>query len=109
MVSRADPNTEFFPGANPHPVMRVLDDGTLIYANASSQPVLKALGLTVDREVPAEWLQQLHTADGPIEVRVGARTFLAVRLPDLRFTPDPPGPAQNVVVVEWLRPSSIDA
>lgn len=88
MVSRADPNTEFFPGANPHPVMRVTDDGTLIYANATSQPVLEALGLTVDRPVPADWLDRLHTADGPIDVRVGPRTFelLAVRLPDLRFT-----------------------
>lgn len=88
MVSRADPNAEFFPGANPHPVMRVHDDGTLIYANPASRPLLEALGLTVDRQVPAEWLQQLHTADGPLDVRVGARTFelLAVRLPDLRFT-----------------------
>lgn len=88
MVSRADPNTEFFPGANPHPVMRVTDDGMLIYANATSGPVLEALGLTVDRPVPDEWLQQLHAAAGPLEVRVGLRTFelLAVRLPDLGFT-----------------------
>jgi class 3 adenylate cyclase len=88
MVSRADPNTEFFPGANPHPVMRVTDDGTLIYANATSRPLLDALGLTVDRPVPPDWLDQLHTADGPLDVRVGPRTFelLAVRLPDLRFT-----------------------
>ena len=88
MVSRADPNTEFFPGANPHPVMRVTDDGVLIYANATSQPLLDALGLTVDRPVPNDWLRQLHTSDGPLDVRVGPRTFelLAVRLPDLRFT-----------------------
>lgn len=88
MVSRADPNTEFFPGANPNPVMRVTDDGVLIYANAASGPLLDALGLTVDRPVPGEWLQQLLTADGPLDVRVGLRTFelLAVRLPDLRFT-----------------------
>lgn len=88
MVSRADPNTEFFPGANPHPVMRVTDDGVLIYANATSQPLLDALGLTVDRPVAASWLEQLHTGGGPLEVRVGPRTFelLAVRLPDLRFT-----------------------
>ena len=88
MVSRADPNTEFFPGANPHPVMRVTDDGMLIYANPASRPLLDALGLAVDRPVPEAWLQRLHTADGPLDVRVGPRTFelLAVRLPDLRFT-----------------------
>jgi class 3 adenylate cyclase len=88
MVSRADPKTEFFPGANPHPVMRVTDDGALIYANASSQPVLDALGLVVGDAVPAEWMTRLMTADGPIDVRVGPRTFelLAVRLTDLRFT-----------------------
>ncbi|HSL77649.1 MAG TPA: adenylate/guanylate cyclase domain-containing protein [Candidatus Limnocylindrales bacterium] len=88
MVSRADPNTEFFPGANPHPVMRVTDDGDLIYANVASQPVLDALGLVVGQPVPAEWLERLMTTEGPIDVRVGPRTFelLAVRLRDLRFT-----------------------
>jgi class 3 adenylate cyclase len=87
-VARADPNTEFFPGANPHPVMRVTDDGVLIYANAASGSLLEALGLTVDRPVPPEWLERLHTADGPLDVRVGPRTYelLAVRLADLRFT-----------------------
>jgi class 3 adenylate cyclase len=88
MVSPADRQTEFFPGANPHPVMRVTDDGELIYGNASSQPVLEALGLVVGETVPAEWLERLLTADGPIDVRVGPRTFelLAVGLPDLGFT-----------------------
>jgi class 3 adenylate cyclase len=88
MVSRADPNTEYFPGSNPHPVMRVTDDGRLIYANSTSQPVLDALGLVVDRSVPPDWLERLLTADGPIDVRVGVRTFelLAVRVPTLAFT-----------------------
>jgi class 3 adenylate cyclase len=87
MVSPADPKTEFFPGANPHPVMRVATDGELIYANAASQPVIDALGLVVGQAVPAAWLETLLTSDGPIDVRVGARTFelLAVPLPDLGF------------------------
>jgi class 3 adenylate cyclase len=68
--------------------MRVTDDGVLIYANAASGSLLEALGLTVDRPVPPEWLERLHTADGPLDVRVGPRTYelLAVRLADLRFT-----------------------
>ncbi len=88
MPSRADPRTEYFPGANPHPVMRVAHDGMLIYANAASQPLLEALELTVDEPVPRPWFERVQSADGPIDVRVGARTFelLAVRLPDLGFT-----------------------
>jgi class 3 adenylate cyclase len=88
MVSPADPKTEFFPGANPHPVLRVANDGELIYANASSQPVIEALGLVVGQAVPAAWLDLLSTSDDPIDVRVGPRTYelLAVRLPELGFT-----------------------
>jgi class 3 adenylate cyclase len=88
MPSRADPRTEYFPGANPHPVMRVAHDGMLIYANAASQPLLEALGLTVDESVPQDWFERIESADGPIDVRIGPRTFelLAVRLPDLGFT-----------------------
>lgn len=88
MVSPADPKTEFFPGANPHPVLRVSNDGELIYANATSRPVIDALGLVVGEAVPADWLELLLTSDEPIDVRVGVRTYelLAVRLPELGFT-----------------------
>ena len=88
MVSAPDPKTELFPGANPHPVLRVADDGVLIYANAASRPVIEALGLVVDQAVPATWLDLLLTSEGPIDVRVGPRTYelLAVRLPDVGFT-----------------------
>jgi class 3 adenylate cyclase len=88
MTSRADPKTEFFPGANPHPVLRVTDDGQLIYANPASQPLLGELGMSVGAPVPAPWLERLQSADGPIDLRVGPRTFelLPVRLADLGFT-----------------------
>lgn len=86
--SQGDPQTEYFPGANPHPVMRVADDGRLIYANRSSRALADAIGFVVGETVPDGWLDRLHAADGPIEVRVGPRTFelLAVRLVDLGFT-----------------------
>jgi class 3 adenylate cyclase len=69
-------------------VLRVADDGELIYANATSQPVIEALGLVVGEAVPPDWLDLLLTSDGPLDVRVGARTYelLAVRLPELGFT-----------------------
>jgi class 3 adenylate cyclase len=88
MTSRADPKTEFFPGANPHPVMRVSDDGELIYANAASAPLLDELGLRVGAQVPSTWLERIQSTAGPVDVRVGPRTFelLPVRLPDLGFT-----------------------
>ena len=88
MVSPTDPKTELFPGANPHPVLRVANDGELIYANAASQPIIEALGLAVGEAVPDDRLDLLLTSDGPLDVRVGARTFelLAVPLPELGFT-----------------------
>ena len=87
MTSRADPKTEFFPGANPHPVMRVSADGDLIYANPASGPLLEELGLRVGQPVPPPWLERIQSATGPIDARVGPRTFelLAVRLADLGF------------------------
>jgi hypothetical protein len=86
--SPADPRTEYFPGANPHPVMRIDDDGRLIYANATSEPLLTELGVRVGEPLPDAWWTRLQEAQGAIELRVGARTFelLAVRLPEFGFT-----------------------
>jgi class 3 adenylate cyclase len=86
--SRADPRTEYFPGANPHPVLRIADDGRLIYANASSEPLLAELGAQVGEELPQAWWARLRDAAEAVELRVGARTFelLAVRLPEFGFT-----------------------
>jgi hypothetical protein len=78
-----------FPNQNPHPVMRVTQDGTLTYANAASAPVLESLSLRVGEPVPSERLARLRSAaagetDDPIEVASGIRTFqlLAVDVPD---------------------------
>ena len=86
--SRANPRTEYFPGANPHPVMRINDDGRLIYANPTSEPLLAELGVQVGEELPEAWWTRLRDATEAVELRVGARTFelLAVRLPEFGFT-----------------------
>ena len=86
--SRADPRTEYFPGANPHPVMRIDDDGRLVYANTTSEPILTELGLRVGEPLPDAWRARLREAEGAVELRVGPRTFelLAVRLPEFGFT-----------------------
>jgi class 3 adenylate cyclase len=86
--SRADPRTEYFPGANPHPVMRIDDESRLIYANAASDPLLTELGVRVGEKLPDAWCDRLRNALDPVELRVGPRTFelLSVRLPELGFT-----------------------
>ena len=86
--SRADPRTEYFPGANPHPVMRIDDDGRLIYANATSEPLLAELEVEVGGNLQEAWWARLREATAAVELHVGARTFelLAVRLPEFGFT-----------------------
>jgi class 3 adenylate cyclase len=95
MTSPDDPvasgSVEHFPGSNPHPVMRIADDGRLTYANESSAPLLAAIGVRVGETVATAWRERLDSAAAssmPIELRVGPRTFelLAVRLPDLGFS-----------------------
>jgi class 3 adenylate cyclase len=82
-----------FPDQNPHPVMRVSDDGVLTYANVSSEPVRAALDLSVGRPVPRELLQRLRnaahagSATERVEISAGGRTFalLPVPVPELGF------------------------
>ena len=87
MTSRADPKTEFFPGANPHPVMRVSADGDLIYANPASGPLLEELGLRVGQPVPPPWLERIQSASwadrcpsGSADVRAPRRPLAGPRL-----------------------------
>jgi class 3 adenylate cyclase len=84
----ADPATEYFPGANPHPVMRIDDDGRLIYANDASASILEELGVAVHERLPDGWWPRLRDTGEPVELKVGARTFelLPVRLERLGFT-----------------------
>ena len=81
---------EQFPGRNPHPVLRVADDGRLTYANASGQPLLDAIGVGVGDLLPVDWRLRLVDASNtgtPIELQVARRTFelLVVRLPEHEF------------------------
>ncbi len=89
--SRSLEAIEHFPGQNPHPVMRIDDDGLLTYANPSSMPLVAAIGATVGERLSNGWRQRIETAadDGkPIEVAVGVRTFelLIVRAVGLGFS-----------------------
>jgi PAS domain S-box-containing protein len=44
-----------FPDENPSPVLRVAQDGTILYANAGSQSLLEFWNTQVNRQVPADW------------------------------------------------------
>jgi class 3 adenylate cyclase len=82
---------ERFPGQNPHPVMRVGDDGRLLYANDSSRPLLDTAGIDIGDPLPADWvagLADVIRTGRPMSVPVGARTFelLAVQVAELGFT-----------------------
>ena len=54
-AERAIEDLAKFPSENPHPVMRVQADGTVLYMNAASESVLADRGCRVGETVPEEW------------------------------------------------------
>jgi class 3 adenylate cyclase len=80
-----------FPDDNPNPVLRVRDDGHVLYANAAGAPVLDALGAHVGVILPLEVRARLEAAGsqrGFLEIVAGSRTYAVwpVPIPDLGFT-----------------------
>ncbi len=82
-----------FPDENPNPVLRIDDAGTLIYANAASEPIRRGLGLDIGEQLPRALLADLRraTAATPrdaVELKVEHRTFslLPVPVPEFGFT-----------------------
>jgi len=51
-----------FPNENPHPVMRVREDGVIVYANAPSEPLLRLWDTGVGARMPAEWIARIRHA-----------------------------------------------
>ncbi len=83
---------ERFPERNPNPVMRMSPDGTLLYANAASVPVARALGLAHGDPFPPEIrdlsLAAVTQTDAPPFVVQGeGRTFAfkPVHIPEFGF------------------------
>ncbi|HEY3322718.1 MAG TPA: PAS domain S-box protein [Planctomycetota bacterium] len=69
-----------FPGENPNPVLRVKQDGTILYANAASQPVLEEWKSAVGDPAPALWREAIARAfststSTELDVTCGARVF----------------------------------
>jgi len=69
-----------FPAENPYPVIRIAEDGTLLYANASSRPLLEAWGGSVGDPAP-DFLREpaveayREGAGTTIEVAAGGRVY----------------------------------
>lgn len=51
-----------FPSENPHPVLRVTEDGTVIYANAGSAAVLSSWRTKAGDKVPLRWQAHIREA-----------------------------------------------
>ena len=81
-----------FPAQNPNPVLRMSQDGMLIYANDASQPIVDALDLEIGKSLPDEIKRNLGESlrDGgraPIECLAGQYVFelLPVLIPEFDF------------------------
>ena len=69
-----------FPDQNPNPVLRMDEQGILIYANPASAGIVRALGVTIGEPIPAEVAERLASAFAgnladPIEVQHEGRTY----------------------------------
>ena len=64
-----------FPDSNPNPVLRIASSGQLLYANAASRPLLRALNAGIGDGLPAELIGQLRVAAVPVEVEAEGRTY----------------------------------
>jgi len=69
-----------FPSEDPSPVLRLALDGTVLYANSASKPVLNSWGCEVGEVAPLEWRDSVATVlssdtDTEIEAEVEGRTI----------------------------------
>ena len=55
-------NLAKFPSENPYPVLRIHQDGTILYANKASEPILKAKETAAGLPAPPKWHQLAKNA-----------------------------------------------
>ncbi len=51
-----------FPGENANPVLRIAEEGTVLYGNAASLPVLKSWGCGAGQPIPGNWQRLIRRA-----------------------------------------------
>lgn len=68
-----------FPAQNPNPILRVSEQGEILYANIASQPLLDRYGLNIGDPVPAEWAgalkESMNSGQKEFEVAVDKQVF----------------------------------
>jgi class 3 adenylate cyclase len=80
-----------FPGANPNPVIRMSEKGRLVYANAASEGLTRALACTIGQPLPRQLVARIRAvADGAtdqIEIQSEGHTYALtpVRVPEFGF------------------------
>jgi PAS domain S-box-containing protein len=84
-----------FPGENPNPVLRVARDGTLLYANQASRPLLDSWGCHLGQALPDEW-QQLGTDVLTCGASKETEVEVANQILSLIFAPEVDGGYVNV-------------
>jgi PAS domain S-box-containing protein len=84
-----------FPAENPDPVLRVARDGTILFANPASKPLLDSWGCQVGQRLPGE-----HRDVIPDAIELGSVKELEVlcgdRIFSIRWSPVPEGQYVNV-------------
>jgi PAS domain S-box-containing protein len=78
--------TERFPATNPNPVLRVKKDGTVLYSNKASEPLLREWGVGVGEKLPSsigDFVQRVISRNSPekMDVKAGNRVYLVVFQP----------------------------
>jgi len=80
-----------FPNRNPNPVFRVSREGTLIYANDASGPIVRSLGVDLGDPLPASLIADVRSIVSAlvtgVEIRAEERTYRleAVDIPEFDF------------------------
>ena len=80
-----------FPNRNPNPVFRVSREGTLIYANDASSPIVRSLGVGLGDPLPASLIADVRSIVSGlvtgVEIRAEERTYRleAVDIPEFDF------------------------
>ncbi|MDM8531106.1 ATP-binding protein [Anaerolineales bacterium HSG25] len=81
-----------FPAENPDPILRVAQDGTLLYANEASQLVLDNWSCEVGQSVPTDWyhlvvetLQLAHNQTFEIQINEQVYSFILTPIHELNY------------------------
>lgn len=95
MTTSEESSLALFPDQNPHPVLRISRDGTVLYSNRGSAGLLASCGSGTDGKVPAAWQawvgEVLKTRQAKIvDIECGETVF------SLGFTPIPDHDYVNV-------------